>query len=382
MKILITSDYYEPEINGVVTSIKNLKKGLEKDGHEVRVLTLAYNIHEEKKDEVYYIGSFSVAMIYPNARIVIPRNYGLIKEIIDWKPDIIHSQCEFSTFQYARHISKRTGAPIVHTYHTVYEGYTHYFCPSKTFGRKAVSKFTRQVSKQTSAFIVPTQKMFDMLKSYHVKTIMEIIPTGINIDMFRNNCEESRKEIRDKYGIKEDECVLLFLGRLAKEKNINELIDMLSSKDMNRIRLMIVGDGPCRKDLEEQCRLKGIEDKTVFAGMIAPNEVSDYYVAGDVFVNASTSETQGLTYMEAMASGLPILCRFDHCLDGVVVNKKNGFLYNNENEFYEYLDYLINNKTQRRMIGEKARIAIQDKYSVEAFTKSCEELYVRCQGVG
>lgn len=382
MKILITSDYYEPEINGVVTSIKNLKKGLEKDGHEVRVLTLAYNVHEEKKNEVYYIGSFSVAMIYPNARIVIPRIYRLIKELIDWKPDVIHSQCEFSTFQYAKYISKKTGAPIVHTYHTVYEGYTHYFCPSKKFGRKAVSKFTRQVSKKTSAFIVPTQKMYDMLEGYHVKTAMKIIPSGINIDMFQNNRQESRKKVRDKYGIKEDDCVLLFLGRLAKEKNINELIDMLSSTDMYKMRLMIVGDGPCRKELEEQCRLNGMEDKTVFTGMISPDEVSDYYLAGDIFVNASTSETQGLTYMEAMASGLPILCRFDHCLDGVVENGKNGFLYNNENEFHYYLNYLIDNIIQRKSIGEKAKIAIQDKYSVEAFTKSCEELYERCQHIG
>ncbi|MBR4579698.1 MAG: glycosyltransferase family 4 protein [Lachnospiraceae bacterium] len=382
MKILITSDYYDPEVNGVVTSIKNLKSGLEKDGHEVRILTLAYNLREEKSGEVYYIGSFSVAMIYPNARIVIPKNYSLIKELIAWKPDVIHSQCEFSTFVYARQISAKTGAPIVHTYHTVYEGYTHYFCPSKILGRNMVSKFTRQVSKKANAFIVPTEKMYNMLEGYHVNTHMEVIPSGINLDRYEKDFRESRERIRRQYGISKNQCVLLFLGRLAKEKNVDELISFISKGNDPKLRLMIVGDGPCREKLKKKCKEVGMEDITVFTGMVKPEQVPEYYSAGDIFVNASTSETQGLTYMEAMASGLPILCRQDNCLDGVVENEINGFIYHDEKEFLNYLSVLSNSPIQRFAVGHNAKKTIQDRYSIESFTKSCENLYVKCGATG
>lgn len=383
MKILITSDYYAPEINGVVTSILNLKKGLEEDGHEVRVLTLANNHHAGKAGEVYYLGSFSAAVIYPNARIAIPKNYKCyLKEIINWRPDVIHSQCEFSTFQYARYISRKTGSPIIHTYHTVYEGYTHYFCPSKVLGKKVVSKFTREVSKHTSAFIVPTEKMYDMLAGYRVKSPMKVIPSGISLEKFTGDSQRNRNDIRAKYGIDESTCLLIFLGRLAREKNVEELLEYVSKEDNENLQIMIVGDGPYREDLEKKAIDYKVENKVIFTGMVDPEKVYEYYCAADIFVSASTSETQGLTYIEAMASGLPILCRNDNCLDNVVNNEINGCVYNNQEEFHKYVNYLANNGIDRRRIGSRARKTIFDKFSVESFVKSCENLYLTSEAIG
>lgn len=381
MKILITSDYYIPEINGVVTSIINLKKGLEKDGHEVRVLTLANGHRECKSDDTYYIGSFSVGAIYPNARIAIPKNCKLVADLISWGPDVIHSQCEFSTFVFARYIAKKTGAPIVHTYHTVYEGYTHYFCPSKVLGKKAVEKFTRQVSRYTKAIIVPTRKMYDMLKRYEIKTDLVVIPSGINLEKYgisKIKTMIDRNNIRKRCGVAEDDFLMIYLGRLAKEKNVDEIISFLAGNRDKKIKLMIVGDGPYRKDLEEKSKRANVSERVIFTGMVPPEKVVNFYRAGDVFVSASTSETQGLTYMEAMASGLPILCKYDSCLDGVVENNENGYVYNSEEEFNSYLRQLASDQTLCMKVGDKARETINMRYSIDSFVKSCERLYQEC----
>ena len=127
MKILITNEWYTPTINGVVISIVTLEKELKKLGHDVRILTLSNGIKSYKRDHVIYIRSIGAEKIYPGARIAFSKDNQYIEEIIEWKPDIIHTQCEFSTFRIAKHIAKKCAIPIVHTYHTVYEDYTHYF---------------------------------------------------------------------------------------------------------------------------------------------------------------------------------------------------------------------------------------------------------------
>ena len=136
MKILITTDLYLTSTNGVVTSVRNLTEGLRNKGHEVRILTVSENLDTYKEGDVYFVRSIPIGFIYPDMRMPISyRNY-LIKELIDWKPDVIHSQCEFFSYQYAKRISKLTGAPLVHTYHTLYENYVKYVMPSADSARQ------------------------------------------------------------------------------------------------------------------------------------------------------------------------------------------------------------------------------------------------------
>ena len=126
MKILITTDWYKPIVNGVVTSVLNLKKELEERGHEVRVLTLSRDHRSYEENGVYYIKSVNLEKIYPNVRAVLPHREAYIKELIQWSPDVVHSQCEFMTFSYAVKISRKCHCPLLHTYHTIYEDYLHY----------------------------------------------------------------------------------------------------------------------------------------------------------------------------------------------------------------------------------------------------------------
>lgn len=135
MKVLITTDWYKPAINGVVTSVCNLREELQQRGHEVKILTLSRTAHSYEEEGVIYMGSVNAGYIYPGARLRVSSGRELYRGIIEWNPDIVHSQCEFSTFFMAKKIAEECKTPLVHTYHTVYEDYTHYFSPLQEMGQ-------------------------------------------------------------------------------------------------------------------------------------------------------------------------------------------------------------------------------------------------------
>ena len=374
MKILITTDWYKPAVNGVVTSVDNLRKGLTREGHEVRILTLSGNHFSHVEGDVYYAASVSANLIYENARLKLHKPRHLIRELIEWCPDVVHSQCELSTFGMARIIAAACNAPLIHTYHTVYEDYTHYLHMNRRVGKRIVKAFSRNVLSDVDAVITPSDKIKEMLIDYRVNKPIYVIPSGIEMKHYGENHRKRRAEIRAKYGIQEEEGLLVYVGRFAREKNIEKLLHLLTKCHRSQ-RLMLVGDGPEREDLERLAEELHIEDRLIFTGMVDSAEVSDYYSAGDVFVSASQSETQGLTYMEAMASGRPILCLQDECLDGVVDNGVNSFVFNTDREFLKDLQLLENDRSYRIQMGSRAQKSIRNRYSIEAFTDSCIRVY-------
>ncbi|MBQ8837637.1 MAG: glycosyltransferase family 4 protein [Clostridia bacterium] len=340
MKILITTDLFTTDTNGVVTSVKNLREELEKKGHEVKILTLSDNIHSHRDGEVYYIRSVSLEAVYPNVRMPLSYRHRLIKELVRWKPDIIHSQCEFFSYQFALYISKKTGAHIVHTYHTLYEQYVTYVIPSRRLGDKVVRVLTRKRLKKASAVIAPTRKVEDALHGYGVKNPISIVPSGISLEQHKARISpEEREKKRASYGIAPDDIALINLGRLGTEKNIGELLKFFAAaaKDNDKLKFLIVGDGPAKNELEALAVSLDITDKVTFTGMVKPTEVQNYYQLGDIFVSASTSETQGLTYIEASANGLPLLCRKDPCFEEVLFEGENGYTYEDEQGFLDGL---------------------------------------------
>lgn len=376
MKILITTDWYEPVINGVVTSVKTLVMELKRAGHEVRILTLSRTCQSHRKDEVFYIGSISVGKIYPQARLKLPVSEKYMKELMEWKPDIIHSQCEFSTFFLARKAAMKLKIPIIHTYHTIYEDYTHYFSPRKKWGRGIAETLTRRLSRQVCGMIVPSRKIQNILEGYQVECPLWVIPSGIDIFQYeKGQTEDWGEKIRAKYFIAPDKKVLLYVGRLAREKNVEELISYQKEAKKQNTVLMIVGDGPYRKSLEERAKENGLLDQVIFVGMVPSYEVWKYYQAGDLFVSASTSETQGMTYGEALASGLPLLCRKDECLQEVVENGKNGWQYENQEEFLEYLtDWIKKSSEEKHDICQNARKSAE-QFSAERFYQRVVQVY-------
>lgn len=377
MKVLITTDLYATNTNGVVTSVRNLMEELVKKGHEVRVLTVSERLRSRKEGNIYYIKSVPLGAVYPDVRMPISYRHRYLRELIGWKPDVIHSQCEFFSYQFAGYISRKTGAPIVHTYHTLYEQYVTYVFPSQRIGAFFVGKLSKYRLRKAEAVVAPTQKVENVLKNYGVRNPIHVVPSGIALEQHKEQItQEERAEKRRALGIPEDHTVLLNLGRLGTEKNLSELIELfhIALSHNSKLTMLIVGDGPARKELEELAGKLGVADHVIFTGMVDPSEVHKYYQVGDIFVGASTSETQGLTYIEAAANGLPLLCRRDPCLDGVLVEGKNGYEYEAEQEFCELLDTILSNPdwclTARAQSKE-----IADTFDKSSFAKKIEDIY-------
>lgn len=377
MKILITTDWYKPVVNGVVTSVLNLTEQLERHGHEVKVLTLSRNCHSYKEGNVIYAGSVGMGKIYPQARVKIPVVAGeYMEELLKWRPDLIHSQCEFSTFFLAKRIAGELNIPIIHTYHTMYEDYTHYFSPQKTWGRSLVQLMTRKLSDQVDAMIAPSGKIAGILEDYRASCPVSVIPSGIDTEKYRKRIDDgSRKALQKQYGIKENETVLVYIGRMAKEKNIEELLWYQKSVQ-KYAKLILVGDGPYRQTLEEKANEYGVTDSVIFTGMVSPDEVARYYQIGELFVSASTSETQGMTYDEALAGGVPLLCRKDDCLKEVIVEDKNGWQYENVSMYIECIQkWKEFSEDEKRNIRNTA-VKTADQFSSESFAKQVEQVYL------
>lgn len=375
MKILLTSDWYIPAVNGVVASVLNLSKGLKERGHEVRILTLSQTHRSYVQDGVTYIGSLPAGIVYPGARLRAALSKKEIRELLEWGPDVVHSNCEFSTFLLARKIAVRLDVPLIHTYHTVYENYTHYFSPSKQWGRKMVKTLTRHIAAQTDCLIAPTQKVKNLLCDYHVFQPVCVVPTGIEQERFQTQGGDAGREaMREQLGIPTGHTVLVFVGRLAKEKNCGELLKAVFGFRHEAVTLLIVGDGPCRRELERQAESLGLGGQVIFTGMAPPEEVGRYYHAADLFVSASASETQGLTYLEALSCGLPMICRRDECLRGVLLDGVNGWQYGTEEEFSDRLKMFLENPGIRSELScEAARIG--RGFSISSFAENAEQVY-------
>ena len=379
MKILITSDWYAPVVNGVVTSILCLKQELEKRGHQVRVLTLSSTRRSYQQGEVTYLGSVSVNGIYPQARLRTAMARKLVKDLIAWHPDIVHSQCEFSTFFPACKIAKKLNIPLVHTYHTVYEDYTHYFSPSEKLGRSAVSAFSRWVGERADCILAPTQKVKNLLEGYQVKAPVQVLPTGIRLERFSEPVSKQKlASLRAQLSIPAGNRILVSVCRLAEEKNVDELLDAMTSLKGQPVTLLLVGDGPYRPQLEERTAQLGLQEQVRFAGMVKPDQVAQYYKLGDLFVSASTSETQGLTYIEALAAGVPLCCRKDPCLEGVVNWGENGWFFQTPTQRDELLQHFLQAKPDdslRRRASESA-----EPFSAAQFAQKAEQIYYQCIG--
>ena len=376
MKILITSDWYSPAVNGVVTSVKNLRRGLEERGHEVRILTLSQTTRSWEEDGVTYIGSVAAGLVYPGARLRTALAGKYVRELVDWHPDVVHSQCEFSTFFLARRIAEELNIPLVHTYHTVYEDYTHYFSPSVRFGKKAAAVFSRWAAAQTDCMIVPTGKVRLLLQSYGVDRPVFVVPSGIDLGRFRQEPDPWRMAVlRSSLDIPPENLVLVSVGRLAEEKNLDELMALRAELGNAPVTLLLVGDGPDRVRLEGAAAGLGLTaPDVVFAGMVPAEQVADWYQLGDLFVSASTSETQGLTYVEALAAGVPVLCRADPCLEGVIREGENGWTYRDSAEFQRKLALFQSQPHHHVKMAELARRSAGE-FSLQRFAERAEAIY-------
>lgn len=379
LKVLLTTDWWEPAVNGVVASVMTLRRQLELLGCDVRVLTLSSGMRSTASGRVYRLGSISAGMIYDSARVGTILQKRILSAILRWGPDVIHSHCEFTTHVWARRIARELDVPLVHTYHTIYEDYTHYYSPSRTMGKKAVAGFSRHVLERTDAVIAPTAKVAALLHGYHVHRPVHVIPTGLELDRFRPAITPQEgadaAALRASLGISPQQQVLLSVCRLAKEKNIERIIADVAAARREDCVLVLVGDGPYREQLESQVARLGIGDRVRFVGAVDPRDVPRWYRAGDVFVSASLSETQGLTFIEALASGLPLLCYRDPSIAAVVLEGRTGHMVDSSEEFIAQLDRMLGDDVALEQMSVRAAEHARATCSAEAYGTRVLDVY-------
>ena len=365
MRIGIFTDTYPPFINGVSTSIVMLKKALEKQGHTVYIVTvnnenMTYKYEED--DKVIRIPGIPVGIYDYRLTGIYPVK--IINRIRKWNLDVIHSQTEFGVGTFARIIAKQFHIPLVHTYHTMYEDYVHYITKGYFVGtsKKIVEYLTLfYCDKTISELIVPTEKTKELFKEkYKVNRNVYVIPTGIEIEKFylENNKNLNILEKRNSLGIAKDDFVILFVGRIGTEKNIDLLLDGMNKlvKLSKKIKLLIIGDGPDMWYYKEYVYKHKLGKNIIFTGKVPWDSISDYYLIADIFATASVTETQGLTVIEAMAAGLPVVCINDESFTGTVMNNVDGIIFNNLEEYIEAITKLYQDRELLKNLGKKARI--------------------------
>lgn len=385
MRIGIFTETYTPYISGLVTSEVMLKNALEKQGHEVYVVTAnleSFKYEYNEKERVLKIPGLPTGIYDSRLTSIYPVR--AVNKIKSWNLDVIHSQTEFAIGTFARLFAKQYNIPLVHTYHTLYEDYVHYI--TKGYFDKSSKKIVEYLSKfycETTAteLIVPTNKIYKLFKEkYKFEKNIHIIPTGIEVERFyKENVDEKEVDnLRKALNLSKKDFTILFVGRLAEEKNIEFLINSQNElvKKYKNIKLIIVGDGPDKEKYEKLSSDLGLDDNIIFTGKAAWGDMPYYYHVADVFATASKTETQGLTIIEAMASNVVPVCMRDEAFQSMVTEDLNGLFFETEEEYQKQILYLYENRTELQKIDKQARIQAEH-YSSKNYADRVLEVYHR-----
>lgn len=388
MRIGIFSDQYYPSISGVVTSIKMLYDGLVSLGHDVYIFT---SFDEERVDNPEELKLRNVinfpGRAYPFKDLKEYRfnfkHRKFVKVIEPYNLDVIHVHTEFSMAKIARIAGKKLGIPIVHTFHTLYEDYIKYVSEfaDKYFHDVIFSSLAKMIIKPVSRDsvieIVPTKKVLALSERYYMTGDIRVVPTGIQLQRFKksNFTDEEVKNLRKYLGISQDTFVYGYLGRTSGEKNIHAIIRAFANvKNREKCVLLIVGGGPELEELKAYAKSLGVLEDMIFTGFIDWEHVPLYYQIMDIFVNASKSETQGLTYIEALASSLPLLVQKDDCIDDVVQDYYNGIYFDGELDLTLKMEEILKAPTTLKQIKANTEKSVE-KYSKEQYAKNIETVY-------
>ncbi|TSO26803.1 glycosyltransferase family 4 protein [Lactobacillus sp. LL6] len=373
MNIGIFTDTYFPQLSGVATSIKTLKDALEKQGHNVFIFTTT-DPHIKKETIEPNVFRFSSIpwVSFTDRRIAFRGFFEAAKVAKEVKLDIVHTQTEFALGMMGKYVAHQLKIPVIHTYHTMYENYLHYVLNGHLLKPYHVKQFTKGYLKNMDGVIAPSERVKELLIRYGVKIPIKIIPTGVDIEIMNG---EINNNLRNELGIETDAPVILTLSRIAAEKKINHILNIMPQvvEEFPKVKLVIAGDGPDVDVLKEQVERLTLEKYVIFTGPVKHEDVGNYYRMADLFVSASDTETQGLTYIEAMASGTPSIVYETEYTENIFDNKLLGQTFNTQDEMLaEILEYLHMGK---KKIPHDILEAKLDKISAKHFGKEVYNFY-------
>lgn len=376
MNIGLFTDTFYPQVSGVGTSIATLRNQLERMGHNVYIFTTT----DPKIDrKIYERNVFRFASIpfisFADRRIAVRGLFQAYQVARELNLDVIHTQTEFSMGLIGKFVARNLKIPCLHTYHTMYEDYLHYVAKGRLLKPHHVKVMTRSFCSGMTGVVAPSRRVLDTLRGYGVTEPIGIIPTGVDLTRFERG---NRTAVRAEYCISPETPLIMTLSRLAFEKDIDRLINDFPAirAQVPSAKLMIVGEGPARQSLEKQAADMGLGDDVIFTGEIENDRVTDYYHAADLFISTSVSESQGLTYIEAVASGLKVVTTHSPYTDDLFDNPDIGMVFGSQEECVsEAVEYL---KHSERYADDTPRLNKLNEISADLFGRRIIEYYNEC----
>ncbi len=368
MKIAFFTDSYWPQIDGVVISIDNYARELQKKGHEIMIF--APKPKEKTKTEfpVFWIPSFSLPT-YKEYRISSFFSLEAEKKIKEFNPDIIHMHTPFSVGWIGLNLAKKFRKKSVGTYHTYLPDFMMYLplplIKKTDLVKKGIWFYSRLFYNKCDLVTTPTKKTLEELESHKIKKGI-VLPNGIDFKLFNSfKCSKNLKKKK-----------LVYFGRLSFEKNIKVLIEILSL--LENAELTIIGSGPAEKKLKETVKEKKLTEKVFFTGALIGKKLAEKVSKSNVFVSAATMETQGLTLIEAMSTGMPCIGADKMAIPETIKEEFNGFLFEpfNAKQAAEKINKLFSNKKLYEKLSVNA-VKTAGKKSREKMALKLEKLYFK-----
>ena len=378
MNILFISDVFFPRVNGVSTSIHTFANELKALGHQVTLIAPSYSDEDKHENWIVRVPSHKI-YFDPEDRLM---NFGKLKALLPWIEerhfDVIHIHTPFTAHYVGIYFGKKLDIPVVETYHTFFEDYLHHYLPfiPQFISRKLARTISRRQCNAVDGIVSPSKPMLDVLKQYGINTSSEVVATGLDESSFAKVDGES---FRISHDIPLTQPMLLYVGRVAHEKNIEFLLDMhvkLIQKHPDAL-LVITGEGPAEESIKASIARLGLVNKVKMIGYLdRSHELIACYKAADIFVFASKSETQGLVLLEAMAQGTAVVALAELGTKSILIEGEGVLIAKDDtSDFAGKVSILLSDSIKRQGIGEKGRQYAEAKWSAHALAKKVAKFY-------
>lgn len=374
MNIGFFSDVYRPGIDGIVTALDMFLIEAAKMSHPTYIVTPRYPAHKDTQSNIIRVPS-APFLFYPPYRIGLPglskKTYDTIKAL---ELSVIHTHSPFSVGLYGVHLARKWGLPLLYTYHTLYPKYVHYFFKGKLLSPKMAEGIVRRYSDKCDCVVAPSPQMKDELVSYGVKSRIVVLPTGVNKADFE---AKGLFDVRKKHDLGEATKILLYAGRLGKEKNLSLLLRSFRKTldEYSDAHLFMAGDGILKDELKTLARSLNITGKTTFLNFLDRQTLAQYYKDADLFVFPSVTETQGLVLIEVMMNKTAVVTMNQGGVLSIIRHDTNGILSGNTVE--EFAGWILKLLRDDGLRGRLAEAGYRDALGMtsEVSTRRHIELY-------
>jgi len=365
MNIAFFCDAYKPTRNGVAVSAATTANELRARGHRVVIFAPRYTGHEDHDEEIFRFpaGHWFRAKDFPvtwpalSWPVIESLHFSARRRFAREDFDVVHAHSPFTIGTLGAYWARRAHIPLVFTFHTLYHHYLHYAPLPRWFSRFYTLWRVRHYCRLCDHIIAPSQPVARLVRRFRPGAPCTVLATGIQVERFSGG---DRNGVRTRYGIAADEIVLLYAGRLVLEKNLIFLLctlaPLLARCSGQKVRLMLVGGGPALSSLQALARELNIAEQVIFTDFVDWATIPEYYAAGDIFVFASRTETQGVSIAEALAAGLPCVVVGAMGAAESIDHGDNGFIVPpREAEFRTAVARLIEDCSLRRAMSDSAR---------------------------